>query len=452
MPRRSLLTLAIETSCDDTSVAIFERQLINQNAVALVHFHEKITSDNISFGGVHPIVAHESHQKNLATLVNRALQKLPHNRLTFFVKKQSDERHPKHGFYLERNNAGLNNGEWGIQRKKPDFVTVTRGPGMRANLITGMDTAKGLAIAWQVPLLGVNHMQAHALTPRMANAIRRAQDPKIPHLKFPFLTLLVSGGHTMLVHSKGLCDHEVVANAADIAVGDMIDKCARDIVPKEVLQKAGNVMYGRTLEKFAFPDWKAEKDYHESDKPTANGWSLTPPLKNHTPLEAKKYAALFSFSGIGSAVKRYVEQNPMLDQAERQGLARDVMRVSFEHLASRVMLALATTELYNLKELVVSGGVASNKYLLRVLRTVLDANGHKKMKLLFPPTEYCTDNAAMIAWAGTEMYNAGYRTSLEAMALKKWAIDPNAQDGGILGVDGWERLELRKGATLEPLP
>ena len=438
IPRRSLLTLAIETSCDDTSVAVVERQQTNKSVVAFVHFHEKITSDNTSFGGVHPIIAHESHQKNLATLINTALQKLPY------------QVHPEHETYLDGNQDKYRSGEWKIQRKKPDFISVTRGPGMRANLITGLDTAKGLAVAWQIPLLGVNHMQAHALTPRMAYAIRRAQEPELPHLEFPFLTLLVSGGHTMLVHTKGLCNHEILANTADIAIGDMIDKCARDIVEREVLHNAGNVMYGRTLEKFAFPDQEAEKDYHDNEKPTTGSWSITPPLKNYAPSDAKKYAALFSFSGIGSAVKRALLLNPAMDRAERRLLARDTMRVAFEHLASRTILALNTAELSRTRDIVVSGGVASNKYLRRVLRAALDGNGHQSVKLFFPPIEYCTDNAAMIAWAGMEMFDAGYNTSLEAMALKKWSIDPNADDGGILGVDGWQKLDAGRVTTSMP--
>ena len=96
--------------------------------------------------------------------------------------------------------------------------------------------------------------------------------------------------------------------------------------------------------------------------------------------------------------------------------------------------------------------MASNQYLKRVIRTALDSGGHDKMELLFPPAEYCTDNAAMIAWTGMEMWDAGYRTSLDAMALKKWSIDPKAEDGGILGIDGWNRVRLGDGDNWEPIP
>ena len=436
--RRHLLTLAIETSCDDTSVAVLQRNP-SDNAVVL-HFHEKITSNNQLYGGVHPIVAHESHQKNLATLIDNALRTFP------FQSTASDDL--SHAFFLPKGRD-----QKGLCRKKPDFISVTRGPGMRANLITGLDTAKGLAVAWQIPLLGVNHMQAHALTPRLVSALHgtgiRLNGKMINSPVFPFLTLLVSGGHTMLVHSKGLCEHEILANMTDIAVGDMIDKTARDILPGDLLKKAGGVMYGPLLENFAFPDGKKQYDYEQSRKMEAGTppWSITPPLQNYTPQEAKTYEAMFSFSGIGSSVKRFMKNNPSMGMVERQLLARDTMRIAFEHLASRIILALKSPQVSSLKAVVVSGGVASNQYLRHIIRKRLDANGHGEMELIFPPPVFCTDNAAMIAWAGMEMWDAGYRTELDAMVLKKWAIDPKAEDGGILGVDGWKRARLGEGTT-----
>ncbi len=154
---RDLVTLAIETSCDDTCVAIVEK---NSRGAHLL-FNEKITSNNARFRGIHPIVALEGHEEKLAGLIEKSLAFLP-------------------------SNGGA---------PRPDFVSVTRGPGMRSNLNTGLFTAKGLAVAWRVPLVGVHHMQAHALTPRLVSAI---SDAKITP-DFPFLSVLVSGGHTLLV-------------------------------------------------------------------------------------------------------------------------------------------------------------------------------------------------------------------------------------------------------------
>ncbi|RDL29957.1 tRNA N6-adenosine threonylcarbamoyltransferase, mitochondrial [Venustampulla echinocandica] len=437
--RRHLLTLAIETSCDDTSVAVLEK---HGNGSATLHFHSKITSDNRSYGGVYPIVAHESHQKNLAALVNDALQSLP---------LAKDEQ-------LRSDNTVAVTGDKGRSvRKKPDFITATRGPGMRASLITGTDTAKGLAVGWQVPFLGVNHMQAHALTPRLIAAIDTPDLGNARSLEtnpgFPFLTLLVSGGHTMLVHSKGLCVHHILADTTDIAIGDMIDKCARDILPPSLLQTAPDVMYGPLLEKFAFPSRVPENSHQvgkAADSSRSDGgriiskairdWKISTPYARSGSEGALSHADSFSFSGIGSAAKRVVEQKPDIGEIERRQLAQEVMRVAFEHLASRVLLALGGPEAKDTNTLVVSGGVASNQYLKRVLRGSLDEKGHRKLRLIFPPPRYCTDNAAMIAWTGIEMYEAGWRTDLSAMAVRKWAIDPKAEDGGILGIGGWRNV------------
>lgn len=129
--RRPLITLAIETSCDDTSVAILEHSDRSRLPRTVLHFHKKITSNNSVYQGVHPIVSLESHQESLATLINEAIQELP----------SAD-------FYEGDDAIAVTNQTW--RRKKPDFISVTRGPGMRSNLFTGLDTAKGLAVAWQV--------------------------------------------------------------------------------------------------------------------------------------------------------------------------------------------------------------------------------------------------------------------------------------------------------------
>ncbi|KAI1755154.1 hypothetical protein F4782DRAFT_436815 [Xylaria castorea] len=191
--RRQLVTLAIETSCDDTCVAILEK---NSAGVAHLHFNEKITSDNRAFNGVHPVTAVISHTENLAPLVRKALGALPK------VASIDSTQEGGNGKSLSVD---------GCLRVRPDFVSVTRGPGMMSNLATGLNVAKGLAIAWDVPLLAVNHMQAHALTPQLVGALQHTKTDQAPDLaneeagdgglrgpQFPFLSLLVSGGHTML--------------------------------------------------------------------------------------------------------------------------------------------------------------------------------------------------------------------------------------------------------------
>lgn len=342
---------------------------------------------------------------------------------------------------------------------------------MRTNLITGIDTAKGLAIAWQVPFLGVNHMQAHALTPRLVSALDAvdgiSDEPLKPKPAFPFLSLLVSGGNSMLVHSRDICSHEILASTTDMAIGDMLDKCARLILPKNLIESSPSVSYGPSLELYAFPDTGqiVEYDYHpltskrygpksQSNVSTTRtrslmplSWSIAPPMSKTQKGGPAVLASKFAFSEIGSSVKRILNRNPdiSMGDAERRVLAREVMRAAFEHLTSRVLVALKGQGVVeHVKSLVVSGGVASNQYLKHILRTTLDANGHREIDLVFPPPELCTDNAAMIAWTGIEMWEAGYRTNLDAMALKKWSIDSKAQDGGILEAKGWRQEILQR--------
>lgn len=421
LQKRYLVTLAIETSCDDTGVAILEKC----ETKSFLHFHDKVTSDNREHQGVHPIVCLDSHQASLAKLIQRALPSLPIQRAAV----------------AHLNNALLVTDDYGTQiRKKPDFITVTRGPGMMGSLSIGLDTAKGLALAWQVPLLGVNHMQAHALTPRLVSSLQgKFDDPKLP-----FLSLLVSGGHTMLVHSKSLCDHRILANTSDVAIGDLIDKCARDLLPADILKSSGDVMYGRALEEFAFPHGLDEYNYCANKtraeeletRMSEYGWGLSPPLAN-TKGGKKVYSMEYSFTGLGTTVKRLMASRPDMPEIERRHLAREVMRVTFEHLGSRVFLALRFPELQDIDTIVLSGGVASNKFLRVILRKMLDQKNNQHIRLLFPPVALCTDNAAMIAWTGTEMWNAGWRSDLACLPLRKWSIDSSVAEGGILNAPGW---------------
>ena len=247
---------------------------------------------------------------------------------------------------------------------------------MRSCLATGIDTAKGLAVGWQVPVVGVNHMQAHALTPRLVSAMASVSSPSAEPA-FPFLSLLVSGGHSLLLHSTGLTGHAILATTSDIAIGDAVDKMARLVLPTEFIQQSDEIMYGRLLEQFAFPGGEEEHAYAApatwkdgtARKTTRWGWALGAPLAE-TRSHSKSRAMEYSFSGLGSAVKRIVENaGAVLGIDERKDLAREAMRVAFEHLASRVVMALEELRAHHgnsdmeISTLVVSGGVASNKYL-----------------------------------------------------------------------------------------
>ena len=338
---------------DDTSVAILEKSGPSR---AQLHFHEKVTADNSSYSGIYPAKAVTSHQEHLSTLVARSLETLP--RADFGVYGQDQALKPR------KQDVGRT-----CKLFKPEFISVTRGPGIRTALACGLDTAKGLAVAWGIPIVGVNHMQAHALTPRLVCALDRNWKAANIEPGFPFLSLLVSGGHTLLVLSKGLWHHSILASASDIAVGNAIDKMARSILTPEVLDRK-DIMYGRVLERYGFPNGASDYKYTApasraqeiTPKATRWGWALPAPL-------AETQTMQFSFSGLGSAVKRICDrQGSGMGKGERTLLARESMRVAFEHLASRVTLALRHLgrKGEHIKTVVVCGGVASNGYLRAV--------------------------------------------------------------------------------------
>ncbi|KAI0525998.1 glycoprotease family-domain-containing protein [Xylaria bambusicola] len=459
-PRRALLTLAIETSCDDTCVAILEKR---DSSFIRLHFNEKITSDNRTFRGVHPLAAVVSHTENLAPLIQKALRSLPS---PADVRPSQDVNSHGQAIFVD-----------GRPRLRPDFISVTRGPGMASNLATGLNHAKGLAVAWDVPLVAVNHMQAHALTPRLVSALEvqklackskdeeDASSQKSISPQFPFLSLLVSGGHTMLVHSKSLNDHAILAESMNIAVGDMIDKCARLIVPSETLSAEGSDSgaYGPIFEEFAFPGSRESVSYDYNYTPPATraaeiktfdsgrGWSLTPPL--HLKGMGEEAASQFEFAGLGGQAQKLMIIYPDMDIESRRVLARATMTLVFEHLTTRLVYALLanndqsrkrTRGQDRIRTVVLSGGVASNKFLRHVVRKMLDARGLADIEVIAPPVSLCTDNAAMIAWTGMEMYENGWRSDLDILTLRKWPLDPTAEGGGILGASGWYQVSVPK--------
>lgn len=488
-----LLVLAIETSCDDTCVAIVEKF----GSCARIIFSHKITSDNREFGGIEPIIAVESHMSQIAQLVESSLKHLPWTARNLGARTLAFD------------------GPKLTKHRKPNLICVTRGPGMTGSLSVGLTMAKGLAVAWQVPLVGVHHMQAHALTPRLVSALAqpwhfgwtkglepgpRPPPPrdwaKPPEPSFPFLSLLVSGGHTQLLLSRSITSHSTLAESQNVAIGDMLDKCARAVLPAAVLAEAEDIMYGAQLEAFAFPNAQQDdsgqgydytppakradeiKTYTSPD----HGWFLTPPF-------AERRDMAFDFSGLGGQVQAIVRKDPDMGVDQRRELARQAMRLAFEHVASRIIFALdamakeaAAKRQERQQEqaegegeanpavrdgddaaaatptLVVSGGVARNRYLLHVLRAVLRVRGYDKVQVTCPPPELCTDNAAMIAWAGAEMYEAGWQSELSVRPIRKWSMDDSASSpdasgnakvsgssekkkddrvDGILAADGW---------------
>lgn len=360
-----------------------------------MHVNERVTAKS-SYKGIHPLEALESHQEQLGSLVQRAL-----------------------GKWRDRSVAIESNGN---SQHVPDFVSVTRGPGMRSNLSVGLELAKGLSLAWRVPLIGVHHMQAHLLTPRLVSATspESSDGPD-----FPFLSLLVSGGHTMLVSSLSITDHTVVASTADIAIGNMLDRVARLALPAD-----HETFTGPALERFAFPDGSHATWYgsRHADSQPKWSWRITPPLSVGRGGRSTKRLE-YSFTGLASIVERAITSDTSID--ERVDLARQVQKVAFEHLASRCILYLDSMTAVQIETLVVAGGVAANSFLRHVLRTKLDQHGYTQIDLSVPPIELCTDNAAMIAWTGLEMWSVGLVNDYNIRPRKQWILDEHTFDDSV---------------------
>ncbi|KAK8161521.1 glycoprotease family protein [Phyllosticta citrichinensis] len=452
--RRHLLTIGIETSCDDTSVAVLETRDHNRRpwpedeSDAVLHFHDKVTANNTSFKGIHPLAALESHHQNIAPLLQRAIRHLPRI-------EQENPSADSHFVAVPSEDASTVD-----FRMKPDFIAVTRGPGMMSNLSTGLQTAKGLATAWAIPLVGVHHMHAHALTPRLVSALTNKSDPsgsgptgqntRPVEPRFPFISLLVSGGHTLIIRSNSLESHQVLSSTTDRAIGQCLDKAGRLIVPENLVDAWGDTMYARLLERFAFPNGPKDYDYRPpknrgeelGKRITSWSWGFQPPM-GASPAGLRACSMDMSFAGTLSSVENFirfgmsketgrVSKMPRaaddVSEEERKCMAREIMRVTFEHLAGRIFLVLqeiteTNSELAQTMSVVVSGGVASNMYMRHVLSEFLAYKGYPDIKLLYPPLELCTDNAAMIAWAGIEMFRRGHQTSLACLPIRKWSLE-----------------------------
>lgn len=283
-------------------------------------------------------------------------------------------------------------------------------------------------------------MQAHALTPMMEAAMARglqrpveAQDDP----KFPFLTLLISGKHTMLVHTKSTIEHRILASAEDIAMGDVLDKCAREIVPDSFIPAGTDTLvYPKLMEQFVASDTRVQayaapvRDRTPKIYESEHGWNLPPPARLSREMK-------YNFTGLGGHVRKIMMQRPDMDDEERRELAIHTMRLAFEHVMSRVVMALREDEdlvAHPPSTLVLSGGVASNRFLRKVAEETLRARGFPRIRVIAPAIRYCTDNAPMIAFAGGQMYNEGWVTDNAFTCKVKWSIEEILSDA-----DCWVR-------------
>src|SRR5215208_164327 len=345
---KGLTVLGIETSCDETAVVIvgdWPEPAIRANLI-----HSQI-ADHAPYGGVVPEIAARAHLDHIDGLIGRALA------------------------------------EAGIRIADLDGVAAAAGPGLIGGLIVGSTVAKGLAWAAQKPYIAVNHLEAHALAARLS-----------PGVEFPYLLLLVSGGHTQLLACAGVGDYRQLGTSRDDAAGEAFDKAAK-------------------LVGLGYPGGPAiERAARDGDP---RRFALPRPLKGRVGCE-------FSFSGLKTAVRHIVA-----DMDARAGpigpqdvcdLAASVEAAICDTLADRTANAIAwfRREYPRGNALVAAGGVAANTALRRRLAELAAASG---LDFVAPPPALCTDNGAMVAWAGLERLRLGLGDELDAPVRPRWPLD-----------------------------
>jgi N6-L-threonylcarbamoyladenine synthase len=333
------LILGIESSCDETAAA-----LVTSGRVILSHRLAGQEAEHRPFGGVVPEIAARAHVEVLTPLVEAALS------------------------------------DAGKSLSDVDAIAVTAGPGLIGGVMVGLVTAKALAHAAGKPLIAVNHLEGHALSPRLAEAA----------LEFPYLLLLVSGGHCQLLVVSGVGRYRRLGTTIDDAAGEAFDKTAK-------------------LLGLGFPGGPAVEAAARLGNPKAV--PLPRPLKGTADPH-------FSFAGLKSAVLRAKESG--LYAAE--DIAASFQNAVVDCLLDRTRLALALAP--EVTALVVAGGVAANGAVRIGLEGLATESG---LPFMAPPLWLCTDNAAMIGWAGAERFEAGLIDGLDVQARARWPLDPLAE-------------------------
>ena len=331
------LILGLESSCDDTSVALVtsDRRILAQAVVGQNAAHQP-------YGGVVPEIAARAHVEILPGMIRRVLD------------------------------------EAGIQVSEVDAIAATAGPGLIGGVMVALLAGKGLALAARKPLIAINHLEGHALSPRLVD----------PDLDFPYLLLLVSGGHCQLLEVRGVGDYKRLATTIDDAAGEAFDKAAK-------------------LLGLGYPGGPAVEELAKQ------GDAAAVPLPRPLVGSGEPH---FSFAGLKSAVQRAVASASY----RNEDIAASFQQAVVDCLVDRTTMALEQSEA---PALVVAGGVAANQAVRAALAQLASDAGRE---FTVPPQWLCTDNAAMIAWAGAERFAAGMTDELDAPARARWPLDPEA--------------------------
>ena len=331
------LILGLESSCDDTATALVtsDRQILASLVAGQNEAHRP-------FGGVVPEIAARAHVEILPEMIRRALN------------------------------------EAGKTLDDVDAIAATAGPGLIGGVMVALLAGKGLALASGKPLVAVNHLEGHALSPRLVD----------PDLGFPYLLLLVSGGHCQILEVREVGDYRRLATTIDDAAGEAFDKAAK-------------------LLGLPYPGGPAIEELGAEGDPEAV------PLPRPLVGSGEPH---FSFAGLKSAVQRAAASG----QYEPADIAASFQQAVVDCLVDRTMLALQRSDA---PALVVAGGVAANGAIRTALQDLAHSQGRK---FSVPPAWLCTDNAAMIAWAGAERFGRGLTDPLDAPARARWPLDPSA--------------------------
>lgn len=333
--------LGIETSCDETGVAIYDEE----KGLIANQLHTQIAL-HADYGGVVPELASRDHIRKLAPLLQAALQ----------------EAH--------------------LTAKDIDGIAYTSGPGLVGALLVGSTVARSLAYAWNVPAIGVHHMEGHLLAPMLE------ENP--PH--FPFVALLVSGGHTQLVRVDGVGRYELLGESIDDAAGEAFDKTAKLLG----LDYPG----GAALARLAL-------------KGTPNRFAFPRPMTDRPGLD-------FSFSGLktfaANTLHQVMQEERELTEQSKADIAYAFQEAVVDTLAIKCKRALKQT---GLKRLVIAGGVSANKQLRQTLAELMQQLGGE---VFYPQPQFCTDNGAMIAYAGFLRLKQGQQQDLAIEVRPRWAM------------------------------
>ena len=373
--------LAIETSCDETGVSILEIKKTKQGQVfkVLANALSSQVKIHAPYGGVYPMLAKREHIKNLPILLEKVLKG------SGIFREESIARAGEPSIAI-RQQANMR--AESAENPGLDLIAVTSGPGLEPALWTGIVFAEKLARKWNVPVIPVNHMEGHIFS---VFAKARGQF-KIPTIKFPALSLLVSGGHTELVLIKDWHKYKIVGETLDDAVGEAFDKVARILgLPypggpeiSKLAEKLRNSPQGRAL--------------GTKKGPTFSRISLPRPMLKTENLN-------FSYSGLKTAVLYLVKKIPKLDEKIKAEIAFEFERAAIECLTYKTKKAI---EKYKPKTLILAGGVAANKHLRQEIKKLTaESSKLKAIQVLMPIKELTTDNSIMIGVAGYFNFKKG---------------------------------------------